>query len=1390
MLFQHLFTSGMAGDAVSFGKFKVSADDTTPNYGENKLVAGVGVVLDVLNPGANETIQISVIGDYLTSANISNEAYNAATWLGVDDIAPSKDAIRNEIEDIWLSIAASSHDPVTIGTANGLSLTGATQELNLALADSLTTGALSATDWVDFHNAFLNMIDPAGINSLTDLSGILTITDCEVIGTTPTIDVQMAASGVDGYLSGTDWDTFNGKQDALTTYDLKETVSSILTIVNGTDAVIGAGDLTIQVQQAGSGVDGFLLGTDWDIFNGKQNSLSFGNLTAGSNKITIGGTGAGALIGAGATVDVNQANLDHGSIGGLADDDHTQYSLVAGTRAFTGVVSGVTPTIGSHLVTKDYADGLAASVFWNNVAVASTANVDIANDLEAGDTIDGYTLVAGDRVLLKDQTDPTENGLYTAVAAGAASRSTDANSASEIVNKKCIPLNGATWANHLFYCVNGSITEWTTDIEFVELSVNSTHNSLAGLQGGTVAEFYHLTSADYTELHEWLDNVTLSNAGVTTTPNFVSTVATGTSPYACTSTTLNTNLNADLLDGKHYTDLQSEFQAALTTYDLKETTSSVLTITNGTDAVIGAGDLTIQVKQASAGQSGYLSSTDWSTFNNKQDALTMNNLVGSPVGVLTAADCKVNGTTPTITIAQAGVASSGYLSATDWNTFNNKQGVFTTSDTDPLHLSFAANVLTGSIDQASASLDGYISSTDWIRFDAFATAISDTAYGVSWNGDTTHAPSKNAVYDKINDMISDAAYNSAAYPTGWDGDTTHAPSKNAIRDLIVGLGGAESDPLSLHLDQRAGDQTIINGTPIFNVGLRSNNNITIYRDLGAQALTIRDKASSSFNDMSVGVSLSGGYHYFTSKSYTGSPSALSNNPLDFSFRFIIPELITGAPYEYEVFNINRSGTIRMNDYTTDGFVKFSLSNGTLAVDTNTYLTTTLAGTTYVPYTGATGAVNLGTQALSGGIITGTKFISTITGSNQPYACSSTYLNTNLNADMLDGYHASSFVMISVIGNYVPYTGATNAIDLNNKWLETTGRITTGTLVVSGNYYPFSAVTAGQVMYSDAPNSLIWTTGGTAGQILTKTGTGTVAWQNAPGIGTFVPYTGATTNVDLGTWNLKTSGIGRIKSDIFQNSSGTKSLVWNGSQWSLDGNFELNTPGIFTTRYIHISGDVSDYYLPSNDGTIGQVLTTNGDGVVSWQDAGGGSGSYVPYTGATSDVDLGSHNLSANTLELTNTAPGVPAITCSNGATMCPNLNANYLGGWSSDDLFSYLDTAGVFVSAVNQNTDIPATAFSNTSGGGVFLITYLLTSPIGFGVSPNIMNLTFNFIEAGTATSIISASINLFGSVYSARKTYGTFICSANGPVTYKTTVTGVYGGAKYEIELYCKKIN
>ncbi len=109
--------------------------------------------------------------------------------------------------------------------------------------------------------------------------------------------------------------------------------------------------------------------------------------------------------------------------------------------------------------------------------------------------------------------------------------------------------------------------------------------------------------------------------------------------------------------------------------DLTESTSSVLTITGGTNAVNGSGT-TIQVKQSSGSQGGYLSSTDWSTFNGKEPALTKGNLseTTSSVLTITGGTGAVIGSGTTVEVKQASGSQAGYLSSTDWTTFNGKVG--------------------------------------------------------------------------------------------------------------------------------------------------------------------------------------------------------------------------------------------------------------------------------------------------------------------------------------------------------------------------------------------------------------------------------------------------------------------------------------------------------------------------------------------------------------------------------------------------------------------------------------------------------------------------------------------------------------------------------------------
>lgn len=70
-------------------------------------------------------------------------------------------------------------------------------------------------------------------------------------------------------------------------------------------------------------------------------SQSVGNLTAGSTKISIGGTGTGALVGGGATVDVSEANLTHNNVGSLQGGTAGEYYHLTSAQT-TALHAGVT----------------------------------------------------------------------------------------------------------------------------------------------------------------------------------------------------------------------------------------------------------------------------------------------------------------------------------------------------------------------------------------------------------------------------------------------------------------------------------------------------------------------------------------------------------------------------------------------------------------------------------------------------------------------------------------------------------------------------------------------------------------------------------------------------------------------------------------------------------------------------------------------------------------------------------------------------------------------------------------------------------------------------------------------------------------------------------------
>jgi len=163
-----------------------------------------------------------------------------------------------------------------------------------------------------------------------------------------------------------------------------------------------------------------------------------------------------------------------------ANEIVSQKISITGVTVFPISPTVPTPTTATQAANKDYVDSVVTSSFWDNVRVASVAEVIINTGLENGDVVDGVTLVTGDRVLLKNQSATEENGLYEVVASGAASRAVDANTAAEVNNKKCIILAG-TQAGKFFFTTSTVVTIDNDPISLAELSAG-TYTASDGVQ--------------------------------------------------------------------------------------------------------------------------------------------------------------------------------------------------------------------------------------------------------------------------------------------------------------------------------------------------------------------------------------------------------------------------------------------------------------------------------------------------------------------------------------------------------------------------------------------------------------------------------------------------------------------------------------------------------------------------------------------------------------------------------------------------------------------------------------------------------------------------------------------------------------------------------------------
>ena len=115
-----------------------------------------------------------------------------------------------------------------------------------------------------------------------------------------------------------------------------------------------------------------------------------------------------------------------------------------------------------------------------SVRAATTGNLSLTTDLENGDTVDGVTLATGDRVLVKNQTTGSENGIYVVQASGAAVRATDADGSAEVTPGMFTFVEEGTLNADSGWVMtnNGTVTLGSTALEFALFSVAG--NILAG----------------------------------------------------------------------------------------------------------------------------------------------------------------------------------------------------------------------------------------------------------------------------------------------------------------------------------------------------------------------------------------------------------------------------------------------------------------------------------------------------------------------------------------------------------------------------------------------------------------------------------------------------------------------------------------------------------------------------------------------------------------------------------------------------------------------------------------------------------------------------------------------------------------------------------------------